>query len=291
MGTSGRARRLGALLAAVGLFAAVAPRVAAEPAPVQLRQQTLDAFYLYVRLTEARVDDELRRGDRFLWVDGLPEAKRQAAYATLRQGQVWIERLEARQDGQPIRCPHGLIHHWVGVVFVPGATLEQTLRLVEDYDHHAVYYKPDVMRSKILEHHGNDFKVYLRFHRKKILTVVLDTEHEIHYFPVDATRAHSRSYSTRVAEVENHDRPDEYQKPVGNDGGYLWRINTYWRFLERDAGTYVQCESVSLTRDIPAGLGWLLGGFVTSIPRESLAFSLTATRNALLRGAATSSKE
>ena len=287
MGRSGRARRLGLLLA-VGLFAAAVPRSAAEPASLQLRQETLAAFDLYVRLTEARVDDELRRGNRFLWVDGLPDAKRQAAYAELRQGQVWIERLETRQDGQPIKCPHGLIHHWLGVVFIPGATLEQTLRLVEDYDHHAVYYKPDVMRSKILERHGDDFKVSLRFYRKKILTVVLDTEHEIHYFPVDATHAHSRSYSTRVAEVENHGKPDERQKPGGNDGGYLWRINTYWRFVERDAGTYVQCESVSLTRDIPTGLGWLLSGFVTSLPRESLTFSLTATRNALLRKPAAS---
>jgi hypothetical protein len=51
-----------------------------------------------------------------------------------------------------MKCPHGLIHHWVGVIFIPGATLEQTLRIVEDYDHHADYYRPDVMRSKILEH-------------------------------------------------------------------------------------------------------------------------------------------
>jgi len=271
---------LGTLVVAAGLLGAV-PRAAADPGPVQLKQQTLDAFDLYVRLTEARVDDELRRGTPFLWVDALSDAKRQAAYAELQQGQLAIERLETRQAGQPIQCPNGLIHHWVGVIFIPGATLEQTLRLVEDYDHHAVYYKPDVMRSRILEHNGNDFKAYLRFHRKKILTVVLDTEHEIHYFPLDATRAYSRSYSTHIAEVENHDKPGERQKPVGNDGGYLWRINTYWRFLERDGGTYVQCESVSLTRDIPTGLGWLLSGLVNSIPRESLTFSLTATRNAL----------
>ena len=271
------------MLAAATLFVAGVPRAAAEPAPVELKQKTLDAFDLYIRLTEARVDDELRRGNRFLGVDALPEAKRQEAYAELHQGRVWIERLETRQNGLPIQCPKGLIHHWVGVVFIPGATLVETLRLVEDYDHHAVYYQPDVMRSKILDHHGNDFKVYLRFHRRKILSVVLDTEHEIRYFPVDATHAHSRSYSTHVAEVENHDKPDEHQKPVGNDGGYLWRINTYWRFLERDGGTYVQCESVSLTRDVPTGLGWLLAAFVTSIPRESLTFSLAATRTALLR--------
>ena len=69
--------------------------------------------------------------------------------------------------------------------------------------------------------------------------------------------------------------------PVGRDGGYLWRLNTYWRLLERDEGTYLQCESVSLTRGIPTGLGWLVGPFVTSIPRESLAFTLETTARAV----------
>ncbi len=280
-GACSRARRLAMLLAAALLAAALA--VPAGAKPVELRQQTLDAFERHVRLTEAHVDQELGHGTAFLWIDTQPEAKRQAAYAELRQGQVIIERLETLANGQPIECPHGLIHHWVGVIFIPGATLEQTLRIVKDYDHHADYYKPDVMRSKILAHHGNDYKVYLRFYRRKVLTVVLDTEHEVHYFPIDATHAHSRSYSTRVTEVENPGKPDESQKPAGNDGGFLWRINTYWRFLERDGGTYVQCESVSLTRDIPPGLGWLLSGLVSSIPRESLTSTLTATRNALAR--------
>lgn len=276
---------LGTLLAAAGLLAVAVPSRAADPAPspepVQLKQRTLDAFDRYMRLTEARNADDLRRGTPFLWVDGLPEGQRQAAYAELRAGQVKMERPETREAGQPIPCPGGLVHHWVGVVFIPDATLPQTLHLLQDYDNHAVYYKPDVQRSKILERHSNDFKIFLRFRRKKIITVVLNTEHEVHYFPMDATHAHSRSRTTRIAEVENHDKPNEREKPVGDDGGYLWRMNTYWRFLEQDGGTYVQCEAISLTRDIPAGLGWLIGPFVTSIPRETLTATLNATRAAL----------
>ena len=277
----------GVLLTALGLCAATLSRTAAEPgpgpAPTQLKQPTSDAFDRYVRLTEARNDEELRRGAPFLWVDSLAEPQRQATYAELRSGQVRMERLETQESGKPIKCPDGLLHHWVGVIFIPGATLEQTLRLLQDYDNQAIYYKPDVQRAKILERRGNDFKVFLRFRRKKIITVVLNTEHEIHYFPIDATRAHSRSRTTRIAEVENHDKPDEREKPVGNDGGYLWRMDTYWRFVERDAGTYVQCEVISLTRDIPVALRWLIGPFVTSIPRETLAATLNATRAALER--------
>jgi len=69
--------------------------------------------------------------------------------------------------------------------------------------------------------------------------------------------------------------------PVGRDGGYLWRLNSYWRFLERDGGTYVQCESITLTRDVPFLLSWIIKPFVTDIPRETLAFTLESTRNAL----------
>ena len=98
-------------------------------------------------------------------------------------------------------------------------------------------------------------------------------------FPGDsATRAHSRSTAVRIAQVENAGSRDEREKPPGDDGGFLWRMETWWRMEERDGGTYVQSESVSLTRDIPAGLGWLIRPFVTSIPRESLTFTLEATR-------------
>ncbi len=279
-----RARGLAALWGAVVLLLGIIPAPAAGgPAPVKLKPRTLEAFERYAGLTEARNAEELRRGTAFLWVDGLAPAEREAAYAALRRGQVRIERLETRENGRAIACPDGIVHHWVGVIYIPGATLEETLRLLQDYDHHSAYYRPDVQRSNILERQGNDFKVYMRFLRKKGITVVLNTEHEIHYFPLEATRAHSRSRATRIAEVEDHGRPEEREKPVDDGGGYLWRMETWWRFLERDGGTYVQCETVTLTRDIPTGLGWLIRPFLSGIPRETLTKTLTDTRAALAR--------
>jgi hypothetical protein len=117
---------------------------------------------------------------------------------------------------------------------------------------------------------------------------VVNSEHEARFSSPAPDRAESRIYSTRIAEVESPDTPSEREKPVGRDGGYLWRLNTYWRFLERDGGTYIQCEAISLTRGIPFGLGWVVGPFVTSIPRESLTFTLETTRKALARGPADS---
>jgi hypothetical protein len=51
---------------------------------------------------------------------------------------------------------------------------------------------------------------------------------------------------------------------------------------EKDDGVYVQSEVVSLSRDIPAGLGWMIGPFVTAVPKESLNFTLEATRKTVL---------
>ena len=231
-------------------------------------------------------DSGLTRHDPYLWVESLPGDRRAAADAQLRAGQVVIERLDTRDPNDPgksIAVPDGMIHHWIGTVFVPGATLAQTLAFEEDYDHHEDYFRPDVMRSKILRHNGNDFTIELRLYKKKVITTVLDTEHEVHYTLVDSTHAWSRSRTTRIQEVDNAGEKDERLEPAGHDRGFLWRMNTYWRFEQKDGGTYVECQSVSLTRDIPACLGWLIGPYVTSVPRESLTFTLATTRSAVLK--------
>ncbi len=253
---------------------------AAEAA--ELKQNTLDAFERYVRLREAQINAELAPGTPFLWVDRLPQDRQQAVKAELLRGKVWIEKLETLDNGSPIPVPAGIIHHWIGMVFIPGATLEQTLALEEDYDHHRDYFQPEVMRSKILRRDGNDFLVLLRFRKKKVITSILDTEHAVHYQILSSTRAWSRSHTTRIQEVEDVGEPSEHLKPEGKDRGFLWRMNTYWRFELKDGGTYVECQSISLTRDIPTGLGWMIGPLVVSIPRESLSFTLGRTRSAVL---------
>jgi hypothetical protein len=239
-------------------------------------------FDRYVRQTNERDEIELKRGSALLWIDSLPETQRSEAYAALKRGEVQIHQLSTPDNGKPIVCPGGMIHHWVGVVFITGAKLDDVLAVLEDYDHQSTYYSPDVERSKIESRDGDHFRVFLRFHRHKVITVVLDTEHEVHYFHDAPARAHSRSSAVRIAEVENPGKSYEREKRPGDDGGFLWRMETWWRMEERDGGVYVQSEAASLTRDIPTGLGWLVGPFVTSIPKETLAFTLDATRKAVM---------
>jgi hypothetical protein len=257
------------------LLAAVAAGVPATAADSP-HAAAYQAFDHYIQLTEERISHELAPGGAFLNVDTLSADDRAAAYTKLRGGDVYIEALTTLDHGEKIVCPACMIQHWVGIVFIPGATLNQTLALMQDYDHQAEIYAPDVMRAKTLSHNGDDFSVFMRFHRAMVVTVVLDTEHHVHYQHIGATHA-----AIRVQEVEHAGAANERDLAEGKDNGYLWRINNYWRFLQRDGGTYVQCEAVSLSRDIPTGVAWLVAPFVESVPRDSLRFTLEATRKHL----------
>ena len=254
---------------------------AGEAAALRLRTDTQRAFDRYVKLADARNEAELKRGTGLLWIEGLPEAQRAEAYAGLKRGEVKMQKLEIRDHDKAIPCPSGLIHHWTGLVFIPGAKLEDVLNVLEDYDRHSVYYTPDVERSKIESREGDHFRVFLRFRRHKVITVVLNTEHEVQYFHDAPGKAHSRSSAVRIAQVENTGKSDEREKTPGDDDGFLWRMETWWRMEERDGGVYVQSEAASLTRDIPTGLGWMIGSFITGIPKETLTFTLEATRKAV----------
>jgi hypothetical protein len=246
----------------------------------ELRAQTIAAFDRYVSAADARMAAELDSANHFLWLSTASDVARRKGLE-LRRGEILIERLTMTDRGRAIEIPGGLVHHWVGLAFLPGVTLERTIALLQDYDHHASIYAPRIISSTLRAHAGDAFRFHLRFLMQKGITVVIDTENSARFVRIDADRAASSIVATRIVEIENPGTSAEREKPPGSDSGYLWRLNTYWRFLQRDGGTYVQCESISLTRGIPTGLGWLIGPFVTSLPRESLEFTLETTRRAL----------
>ena len=249
----------------------------------ELKPDAVKGFEQYVRLTESRMQGDLAPGGAFLWVDSLPEPRRSEAQARLRRGEVISQKLQTPDPSGHSATPGALIHHWVGTVFIPGVTLADVFAVVRGYDHHAEYYNPHVMQARIVEQNGDELKVHYRLREKKVITIYLDADYTVHHYTVDASRAYSTSFSTRIVQVENPGEANERTLPLGNDGGYLWRLNSYWRYFAVGGGVYVQCEAVSLTRDIPTGLNWLVGPFVESVPKESLEFTLQSTRAAVLR--------
>ncbi len=247
----------------------------------ELKEATLRSFRAYVAETELRNQHSLQVGP-FLWIDELPEEARKEALAKLKLGGVVVRQLNGKNSSTAPQISGGMIHNWQGMVFIPGAKLDEVLTFLQDYNHHASYYSPDVERSEIEAHDGGHFRVFMRFRRHKVLTVVLNTEQDIHYFRDSSTWAHSRSSAIRIREVADPGTSEEREKSPDSDNGFLWQMETWWRMEERDAGVYVQNEAVTLTRDIPVGLGWLIEPFVTSIPKETLEFTLGATRRAVL---------
>lgn len=229
------------------------------------------------------MDQEIARRDGFLWVDALPMASREQAYADLRNGQAVIRQSQGGDSANTVSVPGGLIHDWTGIVFIPGVSISQVMSVLQDYDDAARYYGPQVLKSRLLAHSGNDFRVFFQLKQVHSVTVVLDTEYDVHYTFLDASHAFSRSYSTRIAEVVDAGEAGERDMPVGDDHGFLWRLYSYWRFYKSDDGVYVQCNAVSLTRDVPSGLGWLVRPFIETIPEDSLRFTLEATRKAVAK--------
>jgi hypothetical protein len=263
------------------LTAAMAPRVeAGAAAGADLQNRTIQAFDRYVRLTEARLSGSAP----FLWIDSLPDARRREVHDAVRRNELSIERLETKDNNRDIDVPGGIIHHWVGTAFVASASIDEALALLQNYEAHERIYAPTVAASRLRSRDGDHFTFFLRFVMKKVITVVVNSEHDAVFRKPAADRAEGWIHSTRIAEVEDAGKATEREKPVGHDGGYLWRLNTYWRLLARDGGLYIHCESVSLSRGIPIGLGWIVGPFVTGIPRESLTFTLDTTRRQLEHG-------
>lgn len=243
--------------------------------PVQLNPKTLESFDAYIHNAETEMEQSL--SGSFLWSQQAPERAK-----VVDQGQVVAQFWYG--EG-PVKVPKGLIHDWIAATFIPDSNIQEILAVIQEYDNHKNTYKPEVIDSRLISRDGNDFQVYLRLLKKKIITVVLDTDHEVHYCPVDKTRWVCRSYTTRIAEVEDAGTPDERVLEPDTGYGFLWRLYSYWRFEERNAGLVVECRAISLTRDVPFGLGWAIEPIIEKLPKESLVNTLEATRQALHREA------
>ena len=275
------------LIAVAGLSASLV--AATGLPPVELRPlaevpaETSAAFDRYLRATDTRVESELDDAARFLWFDFASESRRREVTAALGRGEPILEQLTTRDRGGAIGIPGGVVHHWVGVVFVPGAQVGEAVRLMQDYDRHDEVFAPSITRSQVISQTGDAFRFTMRFVIRKVITAVLQTDQESRFFTPASDRAHSRIRATRIVEIDQAGTPREREKSAAEDRGYLWRQASYWRFLERDGGTYIQCESLSLSRPLPTAVGWFFGRSAAAIPRDTLSFTLTAARKELTR--------
>src|ERR1700692_3933779 len=214
----------------------------------ELTKPTAEAFQRYVQRTETRMQSELADPEHFLYFDSLPEQRKNAMLTRLHNGQVVIEQMQTDDNGKEIKVPGGLVHHWLAIGFIPGITRDQVIDLAQDYPRHVKVYAPDVEQAQVLEHFDQHFLVSYRFYRHAIVTTVYNTEFNVDYQLPDSSRGYCFARAARIAEVQNPGKPDEKELSVGNDHGYMWRLNLYTRYLEKDNGVYVQIEFVALSQ-------------------------------------------
>jgi len=182
-------------------------------------------------------------------------------------------------DGSPIDIDGGMIHDWAAGVLVKGGTVEKALAVFQDYANYKKIFAPDVLNSQVLAHDGEHWTTALRLTRKNIVTVTYDAEYSIDYRKLDGGRWQILARSTKLRELDDDNQP----LAEGTSQGFLWRLNSYWLIEPRPEGVYLECRAISLSRDIPAGLGWIVKPMIASVPRDSLRSTIEQARNAVTR--------
>jgi len=198
--------------------------------------------------------------------------------ARLRGGELIIEQLTPATGAD---LPGAMLHHWRGTAFAAGAKAADFEGLMRNFNAYPQRFSPQVLQAKLLTQHEDRLQAEMRVRQRHVITVVMDTTYDIIYGRLDAKHGYSISRSMRISEIGSPGTGEERVLNSDEEHGFLWRLNTYWSYEERDGGLYIQVESISLTRSIPHGLGWAVRPFVESVPRESLEFTLRSTCNAL----------
>jgi hypothetical protein len=247
------------------LFAAGAMSLAAKPAS----PRTMEAYAAYADSVAAAVEKRYSETGE-LWVEAEEGRKKR-----VQAGEILTQNVKTPD------IPGGLAHHWIGAVFMPGVTLPRMLKADRDYDNQKIAYAPDVVDSKLLAKTDNEYEIYLRFMKKAGITVYLDTWHSVRYHDLDPQRTFSRSVCRKVQQVENAGTPDERLLPPGEGLGVLWAMDSVWKLAERDGGVYAELDALTLTRDLPFGLGVSLGPIIRYISEGAVESTLSSKRRSV----------
>jgi putative flippase GtrA len=268
---------------AIGSAALPAPARGADLA-AELTAAALAAWQRY----EQQVDDRYQRAaaaaDPFFAQDAF---KQDGWRPQVKAGRVSMTRIESASPGIAVpSVPDAKIHHWAGAIAIPNVSIDDVLRHLRDRAGRESESYADVIASQLLARDGDRIRVYMKLRRDSVITVTYNTEHTVDYRTLGRTRASSRSVATKIAELTGVGTSAERERPAGSDRGFLWRLNAYWRFEQVDDAVVIECESVSLSRGVPALLRPFVTGTVERIARESLQSTLESLRAELTRSLA-----
>jgi len=263
-----RIRFIGCLIVCVSIFGVNMGE--AQP-KASLERQTLLAYEKSVQSFENSIQSRVSGEKPFLWI----RSQDAESLNRVRRGETLIFKVDRKDE-----VPKGILHAWGVSAFFQGAKADDVLSLLLDYDRQKNVY-PSVIDSRIIAKNGDTVQGFLKFKYKKAISVVLNTEHQARFSRLNQGRYFIRVASTRIAEVADFGKTEERELPVGEDHGFMWRLNTYWFIEPQSDGVFVECQSLTLSRSIPFGLSWLIRPFISSIPRDSLKELVEGTRKAL----------
>jgi hypothetical protein len=239
-----------------------------------LQHETVNAWEDYVQGVKLRMRDRVNPGRVFLWVDESPER-----VAKVRRGEVVASPAGATS---PIAVPFGLIHDWIGAVFIANTKLGQVLPIVRDYERYKDFYRPGVIDSKPVSLSDTEDRFSMLLMNKSLYRkTALDGDYRSLQFRVDDRRRYSIVETTRIQEIAEYGASDQHRLPEDQGTGLAWRLFAVTRFEERDGGVYLEVEAVALSRDVPVSLRWFVEPIIRHVARTSIMTSLQQTRDAV----------
>jgi len=258
-----------ALLQLLIIFAAVGSSYAAE-----LNQEALLAWENYVASVKVRMQGRFKGQSPFLWLDEDPMRRQR-----LNSGEIVISPVG---NTHPLPVPQGLIHHGIGAVFIPGATIQDLSAVVGDYGRYGEIYRPTLIKAELLDSTGDEQKFSILWVQRVLLvTAAFYTELDSNYFALNSRRGYMTFSTTRVQQIEDYREKDERRLAPDEGSGYLWRLVSFARFEERDGGLYLELEVIGLSKDLPGSLRLLLKPVIDRVPRQALTVKLDQTRQAI----------
>jgi hypothetical protein len=239
-----------------------------------LRPESVEAWNRYVAAAKAKMEKRARGNETFLWVDESAERR-----SRVQNGEIVVSET---YSGVSKKAPSALIHDWIGAAFIPGARIEDVVAVVRNYVNYPEYYHPGVIGAKVLAKDGMDDRFSLLLLNQAVLTkTAVETECQSTLTRVSDRRWYGETFATRIQEIEDYGRSGEHKLPVGEGGGYIWRIASNTRYEERDGGVYVELEAMALSRDIPVSLRFVIDPIVRRVSRNAVAESLRQTDQAV----------
>jgi hypothetical protein len=169
-------------------------------------------------------------------------------------------------------------------VFVPQTTVAGLVAALQGPSWRR--WTPAEVRAMQVRREADGLRVRMRVERDSLVDVTYDIEHRVRFTLHRAGHATSRSVATRVVQVDDPGTPRERARPAGDDYGFLWRLNAYWRYVPVQGGVLVECESLALSRRVPLVMKPLAGPLVERVSRESLGDTLRALRAGFAKPAA-----